>query len=346
MYNFNSCETSNRHYGGNAGAKLGIVFQGDNWILKFPQSTRGNRTQEISYTTNSLSEYLGSKIYESLDIPVHETLLGVYAGKIVVACKDFIKDGESLLEFNKIKNTFFPGMDELLPNASSSGASTDIDEIKIVMDHNSVFQENPLARERFWDMFVVDALIGNQDRNNGNWGFIQHEDHSLTLAPVYDNGNSFANKAGDEKMQRMVDNQEILKHSALNTCVCVFSKDDKPINPYKYIKGKEDPELQDAILRIVPRIDLNRIDSIIDDIPEEFAGINVISEVRRTYYKELISVRYHDVLLPVFQECSILNRGKQGSVNMDSAVDRMLRKNAEKRNHVKGLNIKDFGTEL
>ena len=32
---------------------------------------------EISYTTSPISEYIGSKIYESLDIEVHETKLGI-----------------------------------------------------------------------------------------------------------------------------------------------------------------------------------------------------------------------------------------------------------------------------
>ena len=27
-------------------------------------------------------------------------------------------------------------------------------------------------KEKFWDMFVIDSLIGNTDRHNGNWGFL------------------------------------------------------------------------------------------------------------------------------------------------------------------------------
>ena len=28
----------------------------------------------------------------------------------------------------------------------------------------------------FWDMFVVDAFIGNWDRHNGNWGFLYSQE--------------------------------------------------------------------------------------------------------------------------------------------------------------------------
>ena len=32
--------------------------------------------------------------------------------------------------------------------------------------------DREVITERFWDMFIVDALIGNWDRHNGNWGFL------------------------------------------------------------------------------------------------------------------------------------------------------------------------------
>ena len=39
----------------------------------------------------------------------------------------------------------------------------------------------------FWDMFIVDALIGNWDRHNGNWGFLYDTvQDEMKLAPVYD----------------------------------------------------------------------------------------------------------------------------------------------------------------
>jgi len=31
---------------------------------------------------------------------------------------------------------------------------------------------NTNIREKFFDMFIVDSLIGNTDRHNGNWGIL------------------------------------------------------------------------------------------------------------------------------------------------------------------------------
>ncbi|MFR7404828.1 MAG: HipA domain-containing protein [Coriobacteriaceae bacterium] len=38
----------------------------------------------------------------------------------------------------------------------------------------------------FWEMFIVDALLGNFDRHGMNWGFIKR-DNAYALAPVFDN---------------------------------------------------------------------------------------------------------------------------------------------------------------
>lgn len=54
--------------------------------------------------------------------------------------------------------------------------------------------------EWFWNMFIVDAFIGNWDRHNGNWGFLYNiSTDEITLAPVYDCGSSLYPQA-DEAM--------------------------------------------------------------------------------------------------------------------------------------------------
>ena len=307
IYNLNDCKSSNKYYGGNAGIKKGIIFNGRNWFIKLPQSTRGNRVQEISYTTSPLSEYIGFNIYKILGFPVHETELGVYNGKVVVMCKDFLRDGDTLVEFNKVKNAYFPGIEDIL-TGSSSGSSTDLEEIEIIFENNEVFMENIDAIERFWDMFVVDALIGNKDRNNGNWGFIESKG-KLKLAPVYDNGNSFANKAGDIKMQMLLSNEGKLRNSALVTGVCIFSINGRPVNHYKYISDADnDSDLAKAILRVAPKININNLLDFIDSIPEGCYDTTIISDVRREYYKKLLLIRYEECLLPVYNRLLSSNR--------------------------------------
>jgi hypothetical protein len=104
LINFNNTEIANGFfYGGDAGAKEAVIYDSEIWMLKYPKTTRDFNNPQISYTTSPLSEYIGSKIYESLNIPVHETLLGIRKNKIVAACKDFTyKRNLKLIPFHDI----------------------------------------------------------------------------------------------------------------------------------------------------------------------------------------------------------------------------------------------------
>ena len=110
-------------YGGDAGAKDAVVYEGEAWMLKYPKTTRDFMDPQISYTTSPLSEYLGSKIYETLGIPVHETLLGMKKNKVVVACKDFTRKWEEGLSL---------GMRGLWPKKSIPSPLSSAEKTRIV----------------------------------------------------------------------------------------------------------------------------------------------------------------------------------------------------------------------
>ena len=53
-------------------------------------------------------------------------------------------------------------------------------------------------------MFVVDALLGNFDRHNGNWGFlVDSKTQETSIAPIYDCGSCLLPQA-DEKIMKAV----------------------------------------------------------------------------------------------------------------------------------------------
>ncbi|RHK24089.1 hypothetical protein DW072_09100 [Bifidobacterium adolescentis] len=51
LIDFEGCEKSRRFYAGNAGRKIGVVWNGGNWILKFPGPTGRLQGSVPSYTT-------------------------------------------------------------------------------------------------------------------------------------------------------------------------------------------------------------------------------------------------------------------------------------------------------
>ena len=59
--------------------------------------------------------------------------------------------------------------------------TTDINDIYDVLKSlSSSFQVNiSQIKDCFWNMFVVDTLIGNTDRHLSNWGFLLKENNIL-----------------------------------------------------------------------------------------------------------------------------------------------------------------------
>lgn len=302
---FNNLKENMLTYGGHAGAKLGVFIQDENWFLKFPKSTRNFRKPvDISYSTSPLSEYIGSHIYETLDIPVHETLLGVKDGRVVVACKDFRRDINKVVfeDYNSIYNIYVSGLDEKLSQLSSSSTHfVDLNEIMIIMENNPRFLSNSELKTRFWDMFIVDALIGNNDRNNGNWGvLVDNDTKSIEVAPVFDNGASFGNNKSDSQIKEILKDENKFVSSVYTSRTCAFSLNDKPLNPFKYIESLVNKDCNEALLRIVPKINLDKIYNIIEEIPNSYNDIKVISDVRKKFYFECVKYRYEQSLYPTY----------------------------------------------
>lgn len=245
LENFDLLETSGISYGGHGGSKKGVILNKERWFLKF--------------SNFPLSEYLASHIYESIEIETHKTKLGIVNGLLVVACKDFLNANEIIIDYSMIKNDYNEIIEKEIESLSSSYS---LEEIFIVMRENRYFKIVSELRTRFWDMFVIDTFIGINDRNKNDWGLVLNRDTSeLRVVPVFDNDKAF-----------------------LYEMDSIYKFDNKPINPLKYIEGMSNDDCNKAILRIVPRIDMEKIKKIFDMVPCEYNGFPILSNIQRDYY--------------------------------------------------------------
>lgn len=304
LIDFNECQENNKAYGGMAGSKLGIIYQGEDWILKFPKSTKGMRKTEIAYTTSPLSEYIGSHIYQILGYPVHETKLGTKDNKLVVACKDFTDSHVRLQEFREIKNYYNKELEAILEDTvtdSNSVGSTSLHAVKAHLNYNSLLYMIDGMSERFWDCVMIDGLINNNDRNSGNWGILRYSDGSLALAPVFDNGASFSTKISDEKINDMLKNEDRILSSAIST-VTGYNIDGKALQFGALLK-LEDKDIHNAVKRVVPQIQrhMDAITAFIYAIPNADNGIEIISEIRKEFYIKGMELRLQKLLLPAYE---------------------------------------------
>ena len=106
VVDFTNLPRRNKLYAGANGSKISVIYEGQQYMLKFPPLPSKNK--EMSYSNSCFSEYLGCQIYESIGIPVQKTMLGTYTvkgkTKIVVACGDFTEPGITLQDFASLKN--------------------------------------------------------------------------------------------------------------------------------------------------------------------------------------------------------------------------------------------------
>lgn len=295
LVNFNDYRQNQRMYGGTAGRKMGITYGGKEYLLKFPGNLKEKQMKNInlSYSNSPVCEYIGSKIYELVGLSVHNTILGVRNEKIVVACEDFLEDGDRLYEFDKIKVTFEPHFLDSNGN-ETNGVGVDLYEIIMTIQEHPFLQDVSGVAEHFWNMFVMDALIGNTDRNNSNWGIILRKDGSKELAPVYDNGNCLNSKWDDEKMQIVMSDAVKMEAEAYKARRCIYELQGKRINPYYIMESMEYQGCSDAIRKLVPEIGrcMGKIRIMIEEIP-------ILSEVQKRFFTSIIEYRYEKVLLPV-----------------------------------------------
>lgn len=252
-------------------------------MLKFPPFPTINKG--ISYTNSCISEYIGCKIFESVGIPVQETILGTYTSngktKIVVACKDFTKPGITIQDFASLKNRII--------DSERNGYGIDLADILSTIEAQTSI-DSELLKTRFWDTFIVDALIGNWDRHNGNWGFLYNANtDEVSLAPVFDCGSSLYPQADESIMQAVLNDKNELNHRVFDMPLSAITYNGKKINYFKFISAAEFAECNEALKRITSRIDMEKIFEIIDSTPS-------ITELQKDFYKVMLSERKEHIL--------------------------------------------------
>ena len=132
-------------------------------------------------------------------------------------------------------------------------------------------------------MFVIDAIIGNTERHNGNWGFILNKKTNLIkFYPIYDCGSCLNPLLDDIDIEKI--NETEIKNLAINCYSCI-KENNKKINYMSYIKNIKNNELNKAICRMFKKIDINKINTFIDEIEN-------MSIIRKNFYKKLIEIRY------------------------------------------------------
>lgn len=283
MIDFTSAKVRNKAYAGANGSKISVIYNNEQYMLKFPPLPTINK--EMSYTNSCISEYIGCKIFDSVGIPVQETVIGTYTSngreKIVVACKDFTSPGITLQDFASLKNRII--------DSERNGYGTELNDILSTIDEQTSMDSDAI-KTRFWDMFIVDALIGNWDRHNGNWGFLYNNStDEVVLAPVFDCGSSLYLQADDELMTIILNNKNEFNHRIFDIPLSAITYNGKKINYFNFLSEGKFEDCNTALKRILSRIDMKKIYEIIDDTP-------TVTDIQNEFYKTMLTARKERIL--------------------------------------------------
>ena len=260
-----------------------VIIDGFRYIMKYQKNS------EIGLVFNHVSEYIGSHVFAILGLSVQETFLGTYNGENVVLLKNFCKQGEQLVHFNDLGESTLEQDKEFYQYSYESIQQMLLDNSKLTNVKETV--------ERFWDMFIIDALNGNFESHGGNCGFLKRESR-YTLAPVYDNGSSMYPRLNTDNQLLNVLNSE----SERNKRVYQFPTSQIKLNGkkssyYEVITSLQFEECNGALIRVMDKMNMNKIFAMI----EEIEGI---SDVRKTFYKTMYQERYEKILLEAYHRLS------------------------------------------
>lgn len=276
---FTHCQrVPGKAYNGANGKKIAVMYQGETWILKFPPNVH-SRPNDQSYSNSCISEHLGSTIFRMLGVPAQETLLGTHVNgrtKVVCACKDFTTLGVRLFDFCSIKNTVI--------DSETGGTGTELEDVLTTIEQQT-FIDPVVVLERFWQMFVIDALLGNFDRHNGNWGFLVDESTGQSaLAPVFDCGSCLLPQADDSIMQRCLADEREMNARIYTFPASMLKIHDRKINYYDFLHGSHPQGLDNALEQLIPQIHKIDFENLVKDIP-------YISELQQQFYIEYLNRR-------------------------------------------------------
>lgn len=263
--------------------KYEIIIDGFRYIMKFQKNS------EIGLIYNHVSEYLGSHVFSILDIPVQETYLGTYGGKKVVLVKNFCAAGESLVHFNDIGESTLEQDKELYQYSYG--------DIQQMLLDNTKSTDVKGTIQRFWDMFIVDALNGNFDRHGGNWGFIK-KNGKYRIAPVYDNGSSMYPRLNrDEVLSCILSSEDEINKRIYKFPTSQVKLNGRKSSYYEIISSLQFEECNHALRRIVERFDLQKIEMLIENI-------DGLTDIRRKFYKTMYRQRFEKILLYSYEKLS------------------------------------------
>lgn len=268
-------------YGGSDNKKC-IKMNGRVYMVKLPNRKENPNSLQTNVSSNVISEYIGSHIMQSLGLDTQNTLLGYWGKDIVVACEDFREGGWELQHFAWV-------MQDII-DQSKIGRIPTYEQLYTVFEKSPILHDiRQEALERYWDIIAADALIGNFDRHKDNFGYLVKDGEFIKNAPIYDCGSCLYPDLSEEKFQDVLSDPKEIELRVYQFPKIALNKNsnknrEEKFGYFELLSSGFDKECTKAFFRIYDRINIEKINDIIENTP-------FISDIRKNFYKKMISYR-------------------------------------------------------
>ena len=132
--------------------------------------------------------------------------------------------------------------------------------------------------------------MANSGRHNGNWGFLYDTvTDKMELAPLYDCGSSLFPQADEKIMEMVLQNAQELNYRIFEIPTSAILLEGKKIKYFDFISSLQNRDCNQALARIVPRIDMEKIKTIIEETP-------FLSDLQKNFYFTVLRERKKRIL--------------------------------------------------
>ena len=111
----------------------------------------------------------------------------------------------------------------------------------------------------------------------------------IKIAPIYDCAFCLFPQLTDARIAEIMDVKDEIDARVYTFPTSDLKENDNKINYYDYISSLKNADCNEALKRIVPLIDMNKIYKIIDET-------DYITDIRKEFYKRIINERYIKIL--------------------------------------------------
>ena len=248
------------------------------WLFKFPKPLTGEHwAEKIAEQICSIMGIEHARVELAEYSVGMESKTKVQRGSIT---KSFVRENSYLLHGNQILKFIIDHYDTQKTYKQTNHTLKNI--LNSMREFTAVEDELFAAQRKFAEYLVLDALIGNTDRHDENWGLLapRYEDSNIRyqLAPSFDHASSLGRELRDAKRRQLLSSNHVANYSKKGRGAIFWAEDDARCkNPIQLINlALSSPEYQEAFrlaLDNIDKVNVKLVQSVISRVPESWMSI-------------------------------------------------------------------------